>query len=129
MIIKHRDRMKILSHFLFFLKFHRIKSISLSSSLYNILDLDDTVYVSLSTNAGCIILSKVLLKNSEMFSISPKTRAVYKSTLVEGIVNAFELDDYFTEHTSITFDDIEIDSEKNIAKINLNLEYEEESEE
>ena len=91
--------------------------LTLSNGLCSALGLDNEVYIGVSIQNNCIVLSKNDAPNMEHFKLSKKGNIVYNKALVEGIVNRLKLNTHFEKHTSITFQDIEIDDEENIAAI------------
>lgn len=97
--------------------------LTLSNGLCSALDLNKEVYIGVSIQNNCIVLSKNDIANMEHFKLSKKGNTVYKKALVEGIVNSLGLNAHFEKHTSITFQNIEIDDKENVAIVTIHLPY------
>lgn len=92
---------------------------TLSKELCSMLEVEDSVYIGISIKEGCIIISTEKLANMEKFKMSSDGRTIYSSSLIRGIVNAFELDEYYEEHSSRSFYDIDLDEESCIAVVQV----------
>lgn len=92
---------------------------TLSKELCSMLEVEDSVYIGISIKEGCIIISTEKLANMEKFKMSSDGRTIYSSSLIRGIVNAFELDEYYEEHSSRSFYDIDLDEEACIAVVQI----------
>lgn len=92
------------------------KRMSLSASLIEELEVKDSVYMGAVAEERQMIISGQPNPNLEKFSLR-SGRYVYNSSLVSGIVNTFELVDYFSNHSSISFS--EIDFEDGVAIVNI----------
>ena len=103
--------------------------VTLSNALYSSLELKDRVYVGIATNEGGVVFSKQKVKGLEECKISGKSNAIYNATLVKGIVNAFELNEFYETHSSQSFHNIEIDEEQGVALVYIDTDVDDEEDE
>ena len=89
---------------------------TISNALYSELNIEDDIYIGISVESNVIVLSKNGLDNTEKYKIN-RNGIIYNKVLVEGIVNAFNLNEYYEKHTSTSFSDIEIENEVALIKI------------
>lgn len=94
-----------------------VTRMTISNNLCSKLNLDDELYVGVAVKEKSIILSKNNIANMEKFKISKKNNTIYNKALIEGIVKSLNLISHFKQHTSISFHQINIDEEKNIAVV------------
>ena len=91
------------------------KRVTLSNGLMDSLNLSDKVYIGILADERKLILSNHEIKNMVGYNISKRT--IYNARAVAGVVEAFGLQPLYDGHSSHTFNDVELDSEKGIAVV------------
>lgn len=96
------------------------KRLTITKALADKLDIGDTVMIAISPSNRLIIIGAEF-EGGTTYSCSTTVGKpiIYNSALVEGVVCGMGLKTYFESHTSISYHEIQIDEENNVAFIKI----------
>ena len=94
------------------------KRLAVSNGLAQTIGVTDLVYIGVLVGTQQIVLAASKNTNLQEYKLS-KGNIIYNARLVDGIVAALDLEQYYENHSSKSFSDIEIDEESGVAVVTI----------
>lgn len=96
------------------------KRVTITNPLAERLNLMEKVYIGLSVSERQVIISNRKYQNLDEYKLNSGYK-IYNAALVEGILTAMEIEEYYEGRSSVTFKDTEVFVEDGYAVISIPL--------